>query len=199
MCNTTFITGFHHCVNRKSIYHHLIQGAFFCIFTFLFTTSAFSQRVVLHTNSVDWLTLSPNLGAEFAITSRISLDICAAGSPLTLRNNLYLKHIRIQPELKYWLQGLLTGHYIGATGAYDSFDLALKNKGYYGDACMAGVTYGYSWILSRRWNMEISAGIGALHYRIARYTPGTPPPHPNESGWTIAPVKLAFSFIYVLK
>lgn len=199
MCNTTSISGFYRHVSRKFFHYRLVQGVCFSVFIFLSIPSVFAQRVTLYTNTVDWLTLSPNLGAEFSLTPRISLNISAAGSPFVLGKDIYLKHFRIQPEIKYWFQTLLAGHYIGVTATYTSFDLALKNKGYYGDALLPGLTYGYSWILSRRWNMEVSAGIGVVHYRMARYAPGTPPGEPNESGWMVAPVKLAFSFIYVLK
>ena len=163
------------------------------------TLSICAQRVALHTNTIDWLTLSPNLGVEFSLNSRLSLDFSAAGNPFKVRDDMYLRQARIQSELKYWFTGILTCHYMGVTAGYGAFDFGLRSRGFYGDAYAAGLTYGYSWILSRRWNMEISTGIGALYYRMARYTPGTPHPQPNESGWTIAPVKLAFSFIYVLK
>ena len=85
------------------------------------------------------------------------------------------------------------------TAAYNTFDIGWKRKGFYGDAYMAGLTYGYNWILARRWNLELSAGIGAAYYRIARYAPGTPHPQPEENGWKAVPVKLAVSFIYILK
>lgn len=199
MCNTTSVPAFYRRANRDSFPYRLAQGVYFCIFLFLFTVPAWGQRVALRTNAVDWLMLSPNLGAEFAFNPHISLDISVAGSPFALRDDIYLKHIRVQPEIKYWLHSLMAGHYIGLTAGYDSFDSGLKDKGKYGDAYLAGLTYGHSWILSRRWNMEISAGVGAMYYRLARYTPGTPHPQPDESGWQAVPVKLAFSFIYILK
>lgn len=196
---TSPIPGIYRRMNRESFKYRLIQGVSFCIFIFLLSMPAFSQRVALHTNTVDWLTLSPNLGAEFAISPRLSLGISVAGSPFTLKNDMYFKHIRVQPELRFWPGSLMTGHAIGITAAYQTFDIGLKQKGFYGDAYMAGLTYGYNWILSRRWNLEASAGLGAVYYRMARYTPGTPHPQPDENGRKAVPVKLAVSLIYILK
>lgn len=199
MYTTTFISGTYHRISRKFYRYHLIQGAFFCIFIFFFTLPSFSQRVALHTNGVDWLTLSPNLGAEFAFSPRMSLDVSVAGCPFAISDNVYYKHLRIQPELKYWPGSLMAGHYIGVTAAYTTFDIGLKRKGFYGDAYIAGLTYGYNWILARRWNLELSAGLGAAYYRMARYAPGTPHPQPNENGWKVVPAKLALSLVYILK
>lgn len=173
------------------------------IFTLLLTLSIYgtgtAQRVALKTNLVDWGTLSPSLGCEFAVSNRMTLDLTAAGSPFKLKNDFYYKHFRFQPELRYWFENLLSHHYVGVTAFYSNFDAAFNKKGYYGDAYAAGFTYGYNWLLSRRWNLEVSGGIGAIHYRMARYRPGTSHPQPDDSGWIPAPVKLSVCFTYILK
>ena len=79
------------------------------------------------------------------------------------------------------------------------FDVGITPRAYYGDAVAAGVTYGYNWILSRRWNLEVSGGVGVARYRLVRYQPGSTHGEPNESGWAPRPVKLSVSFIYIAK
>ena len=174
----------------------------FLLFLFLIICNATdlrAQLVVLKTNLTDWMTVSPNLGAEFTLGSRFTIDLSAAAMPFRIRKDVYFRHIRLQPELKYWLSAPLAGHYIGLTTFYSTYDAGYKERGYAGDSYAAGMTYGYNWILSRRWNFELSAGLGAIRYRLARYTPGTAHPEPNESGWKLAPVKLGITFVYVLK
>lgn len=178
---------------------YLFSGMLVFLFLLYNTPAAQAQRVALKTNLSDWITISPNLGAEFTLSSRLSLDIAIAVAPFNIKKDLYFKQIRLQPELKYWLQSPLSRHYIGVTAFYGTFDIGYKEKGYYGDSYAAGLTYGYNWILSRRWNFELSAGVGGIHYRLGHYTPGTKHPEPNESKWIIAPVKLGVSFIYVIK
>lgn len=158
-----------------------------------------AQRVALKTNLADWATASPNLGAEFALSGRFSLDLSATVAPFRCKPDLYFKHIRLQPELRYWPVTLLAKHYFGVTAFYSSYDLGRKDKAWFGDSYAAGLAYGYNWILSRRWNFELSAGVGAIRYRLARYTPGTEHPEPDETGWTVAPVRIGIAFIYVLK
>lgn len=158
-----------------------------------------AQRLSLHTNTVEWLVASPNIGAEFGLGNHLSTEISVSGNPCKVSNQWYLKHFRVQPEVKYWIKNLMTGHYVGFTAFYAGFDLGLKQRAYYGDAYAAGLTYGYSWILSRRWNIEVSAGAGVTGYRLTRYLPGNEHPNPDERGWKPVPVKLGLSFIYIIK
>ena len=145
------------------------------------------------------MTASPNQSAEFTLSSRLTLDLSATGSPFKIKDDLYFRHLRLQPELRYWLTSPLTEHYVGVTAFYSTYDAGYKKRGYSGDSYAAGLTFGYSWILSRRWNFELSAGLGVIRYRMARYTPGEAHPVPGETGWKIAPVKLVITFAYVLK
>lgn len=194
---------------KRSVFHtpenyrtYLLSGIFF-LFFLLFTICNISdlraQRVAIKTNMADWTTVSPNLGLEFTISSRLSIDLSVAANPFKIKENLYYRHIRLQPELRYWLDTPLSRHYIGFTAFYSTYDAGYKKQGYFGDSYGTGLTYGYNWILSRRWNFELGAGIGAIRYRLARYTPGTIHPQPDDTGWIVAPVKLGIAFVYVLK
>ena len=116
---------------------------------------------------------SPNLSVEFAVSNRLTLDLSGTATPFRYKPDFYFRHIRLQPELRYWLVSLLTKHYVGITAFYSTYDVGYKERGYFGDSYAAGLTYGYNWILSRRWNFELNAGVGAIRYRLARYKPGT--------------------------
>lgn len=183
----------------QDTYKYLFSAILFTLLLISNPSSLKAQRVALRTNLLEWGIVSPNIGAEFALNNTLSLACAASVSPWRMKDDLYLKQIRIQPELKYWFQNLLSKNYIGITAFYASYDLGINHKAYYGDAYAAGLTYGYNWILSRRWNLSASAGVGAIYYRMVRYTPGKEHGRPNESGWKIAPVKLEVSFIYLIK
>lgn len=189
-----------HCsaLLRASKRWRLPAGMLFSLFL-LYTPYTSAQRLSLKTNVLEWGMLSPNIGAEFLLNDNLTLELTASGSPFRLKDDLYLKHFRLQPELKYWFLTLMTGHYMGFTAFYSNYDAAFGGNAYYGEAYAAGFTYGYHWVLSRRWNLELSAGVGMLHYRQAKYLPGTEHPEPDETGWTPAPVKVGISFVYILK
>lgn len=186
---------------------HLLQGKYRCLFSgilliFLFLSTASdlrAQRVALRTNMLEWGVASPNFGAEFPLGNNVSLECMVSAAPWRVKEDLYFRHVRFQPELKYWFQTLLSHHYVGVTAFYSYYDVGIGKKAFYGDSFAAGLTYGYHWILSRRWNLELAAGVGVLKYRMARYIPGTPHPVPNESGWIPAPVKLGVTFVYIIK
>lgn len=177
---------------------HLLSVMLFLLLIFTSHSRVCAQRVALSTNMLEWGVLSPNIGAEFLLNNRLTLQVTASGSPFKLKDDLYLKHLRLQPELKYWFQNLLLHHYVGITAFYSSYDIGMGSKAYTGDAYAVGLTYGYHFVLSRRWNLELSAGAGMLHYRQAEYVPGAEHPQPDKSGWIPAPVKLGVSFVYVI-
>lgn len=186
----------------ESYRKHLFSGMSFLIFLFFtcyLTTDLRAQRVAVKTNLTDWMTASPNLSAEFTISNRLSVDLSATATPFKYKPDFYFRHIRLQPELRYWLVSPMARHYVGIMAFYSTYDVGYKKRGYFGDSYAAGLTYGYDWILSRRWNLELSAGVGAIRYRLARYTPGTAHPQPNDAGWIVAPIKLSVAFVYILK
>lgn len=158
-----------------------------------------AQRLAVRTNVPEWFVSSPNVGLEFTLNSKLSLDMTGALCPVTFKKDLYYKHIRCQSEIKYWFENILSRHYVGLMGYYSSFDIGVKRKGCFGDSYAFGITYGYNWVISRRWNFELSAGLGAIRYRIDRYTPPAHHSSPNETGWIAAPIKLGASFVYIIK
>ncbi len=64
-----------------------------------------------------------------------------------------------------------------------------------------GVSYGYAWMLSKRWNIALEAGIGLFHTEDTRRDP-TVSDWEDEyiyryRRWTLAPTKLEVSFSYI--
>ena len=166
----------------------------------LFSINGYAQKLALKTNLVQWATVSPNLGAEFVLSNHLWLDLSASFNVWFPGSSLDLKHVLVQPELRYWFGRPMSRHYLGATAFYTSYDALLKRKYYYGDAVAAGVTYGYAVVINKHWNFEASVGIGALRYRQYKYPNTEPRPlSVNDRGWALVPVKLALSFVYILR
>lgn len=185
--------------SSSGIYRHLISGVLFSVLLFLFPQYLHAQRIAVRTNVVQWAAASPNLGLEFALGDRFTLECTAGASPIRLTDTWYFKHLHVQPELKYWFENLMARHYVGVTAFASTFDLAMGKRAAFGDAYAIGGTYGYQWILSRRWNLELAAGLGVIRHRTVRYVPGSGHGRPNQSGWTFAPVKTGISLVYILK
>lgn len=138
---------------------------------------SFSQNIGIKSNLAYWGTTTPNIGVEFSLGKKTTLDIIGGFNPFDLSDNKKLKHILVQPEVRYWFCETFNGHFVGlhAHGAQynvGGLDIPIgrldvfKDSRYQGYLYGAGLSYGYQWILSPRWNFELSAGGGfaRIHY-----------------------------------
>lgn len=141
-----------------------------------------AQKIAVKTNALSWATATPNVGMEFALADRWTLDVSGGYNPWTFNkeDNLKWKHWLLSPEIRYWFCESFNGHFIGVNGVYTQFNISgvpvsdffinlksnvpldgsLKDSRIYGWAVGAGITYGYQFIISRRWNLELTAGFG---------------------------------------
>lgn len=130
-----------------------------------------AQRLAVKTNLLYDAALSPNLGLEAAVAPRWTIDLSGNLNAWNFSDNRKWKHYLIQPEVRYWLCESFNGHFFGLHlhgGAFNfgNVDTVVNLFGdtsserhegwYYG----AGLSYGYQWLLSRRWNLELSLGVG---------------------------------------
>ena len=97
---------------------------------------------------------------------------------LLFSDNKKLKHILIQPEVRYWLCSPFAGHFVGANVLYSHYNAggvkfplgvfpSLESHRYQGDLGAVGLVYGYSWMLpGKRWSIEgvVGIGYGITHY-----------------------------------
>lgn len=142
----------------------------------MLTFSGISARdFALKTNLLYDATTTVNVGAELEVAPRWSLDLSGNLNAWTFSGGKRWKHWMIQPEARYWFCQPFTGHFIGfhlLGGQYNfgklnlpSFfgnDLKqLENNRYQGWYGGAGIAYGYSWILSPRWNLEAEIGLSS--------------------------------------
>lgn len=141
------------------------------------------------TNLLYAATLTPNLGLEFGLGKRTTLEVSGGFNPWekettatapggtepTVTDTDKFKHWLVKPEFRYWLSDRFDGHYFGVQAFYADFDIhgykvpELLKKEFYNDgtAYGGGVTYGYHWAWSKRWGMEfnVAAGIIQLDYK----------------------------------
>lgn len=130
----------------------------------------------LKTNLLYAATLTPNLGIEIGVSPQISLNITGGYNPWNREgkkgDNDKLVHWLLQPEVRYWLCEKANGYFIGihgiATqyniGGYRFFNILDKNYRYEGWGVGAGISYGYSWALSKKWAVETYFGIGVVQF-----------------------------------
>lgn len=129
-------------------------------------------------------TRTPNLGVEIGLAPRWTLELSGAYNPFNLQgsdaDNRKLVHWVASPEIRYWTCQRFNGHFLGLHGLYGNYNIGgynlplLFGKGsdayrYEGRGMGGGVSYGYSLVLGKRWNLEFTAGIGLLYLNYDRY------------------------------
>lgn len=111
-------------------------------------------------------------------------------------------------EFRYWwarcnaTRAPLTGNFIGIYGAGGYYDFEWHSEGEQGEYASVGLTYGYSWPIRRRLNLEFSVSAGVLwgpqrHYHgefndthlIWKY---------NHNLFYVGPTKLKLSLVWLI-
>jgi hypothetical protein len=153
----------------------------------LFVSTTIMAQVAVKTNlPLDALRI-PNVGLEFGIGKKWTVDIPVYYNPWMYKNNKgsvegdrMMKLGMIQPELRYWLCDKFNGHFFGVHlmgGVYHTtgielpftpFDNLGRNR-YKGDFYGGGISYGYQFILNRHWNLGLTVGLGYAYVNYEQY------------------------------
>lgn len=171
-----------------------------------------AQKIAVKTNLLYDATSTLNLGAEYAVADRWSLQISGNYNPWTFSDNRKMKHWLIQPEARYWLCEAFNGHFFGVHAHYAQYNWGgmlfpwgpsvdnLSRYRYEGWLAGGGVSYGYQWILGKHWNLEASLGLGYAYLKYDKHECrkcgdkiGT------EKKNYLGPTQAAVSIIYIIK
>ncbi len=167
----------------------------------------------LKTNLLYAATLTPNLGLEIGLNSQFSLNITGGYNPWNREgkrdDNDKFVHWMVQPELRYWFCEPASGHFIGIHAIVTKYNIGghkllyifNKNYRYEGWGAGAGFTYGYSWMLSKRWAIEAFLGLGIVQLNFDKT---------DNRNWCcsksehstktyLGPTKIGISLIYNIK
>ena len=192
------------------------------VLLFLAMGTADAQKVAVKTNSLYWLTATPNVGFEFAMAPRWTFEIAGGYNPWTLdkEENIKAKHFLVTPEIRYWFCESFQGHFIGINGNYTQFNASgvyvpevfykVESEGYFLDpiqlsrsqgwAAGAGLTYGYAFPIARRWNMEFTAGLGWWYTAYDKFEARTCGLFQERvEKHVFGMTELGISFIYMIK
>ena len=122
-----------------------------------------------------------NLGVEFGLGQRWTLDISGNYNPWTFSGNRKMKHWLVQPEVRWWSCTRFSGHFVGLHahgGGYNWGGMLpwairpgsdLRDHRYQGWLVGAGVSYGYHWVLGNRWGLEATVGVGYAYLDYDKY------------------------------
>lgn len=168
-----------------------------------------AQEVALKTNLLHDATTTLNLGLEVGLTKKWTIDLSGDLNPWTFGDNRKWKHWLAQGEARYWLCERFYGHFFGIHAGGGEFNISRlsfpwpqidKNYRYEGQAIMAGISYGYAWILGQRWNLEATIGFGVVHADYKRFDCPHCGTYQEKSKKTFfSPTRAGISLIYIIK
>lgn len=165
-------------------------------------------------------TTTPNLGLEYAISQKSSINLVYGLNPWEFdseKDAKMAKHWSVTPEYRWWLCSVFNGHFFGIHamgGEFNASNISIplpggfvagenlvkgvKDSRYQGGFAGGGITYGYQYILSRHWNLEAEIGVGYDYVWYDQYRCGDcggkiSHGHTNYVGIT----KLGVSFLYL--
>lgn len=125
----------------------------------LSASDASAQRMAVKSNLLADALASPNIGVEFLVSPRWTLDIAAHYQPFAPRDGRRWKHWLLQPEARRWLCTPFAGHFWGVHALGGRFNVGgvhlpfnilkgAREARYEGWLLGAGISYGYHWVLS---------------------------------------------------
>ena len=129
-------------------------------------------------------TYTPNLGAEIRLSDKNTLDIGVAYNPWNLKgstdNNEKFVHWMAQAEFRHWPCRSFDGHFVGAHVFASQYNISRKRLDfilgndsrkyrYQGYGLGAGASYGYQWLLSKNWSLEVNIAIGIAFLNHDKY------------------------------
>lgn len=168
---------------------------FFCMPLFVW-----GQKVAVKTNLAYWATTTMNIGGEFALAPRQTLDATISYNPFHFRKNKKIMHWAVQPEWRYWPCRRLMGHFIGIHVHGGKYNGGLKKYRYDGWFAGGGISYGYQWIIGKHWNLETGLGLGYAYLDYDKYLRqkcGKYIDSRHRNYW--GPTKLSISLMYLFK
>ena len=169
---------------------YMIKSIFIGVFL-VCSFSVFSQKMAVKNNFVYDAFKTPNLSLEYSpgrkwtIDARVGMNFFfyenkASSSRYKTRK---FSHWLFQPEARYWTCEAFNGwfwglHFLGGEmniwGRKVPFVLqkgksSMKNYRYEGWFLGGGLSVGYQWLLSNRFNLEAAFGIGYVYARYDKY------------------------------
>lgn len=173
------------------------------------------RNVGIKTNLLYDATATANIGMEFPLAHKWSLDLSGNVNVWNFSEGKRWKHWLFQPELRLWTCANMGGHFFAVHllgGQYNIGKVDLdflrflgnnfrefkdyRHQGWYGGA---GIGYGYSWMLSRHWNIEFEIACGYIFskYDLFECAGCGKELKKNLTNGYIGPTKLALDLIYV--
>ena len=139
-------------------------------------------------------------GLDAAVTDKWTVDISVLWNPIN-SDSFSCRLYGVQAGTKRWLYEAFVGHFIGGQLTYGNYLYGSSRRYYKGSMAGLGFSYGYAWLLSKRWNVTAEIGIGVYHMQDTRRDRRPPEYEPicihHFKRWVVGPSRAEVSFNYL--
>ena len=163
------------------------------------TTALKAQTAAVKTNLIGWATTNLNIGAELGVGRKSTVQVFGTLNPWDFSDLKRYHFWNVMPEYRYWFCEKFNGHFVGihalggeynmrnvkfppigsargfpdltneANGPVTNSVGEIKARHVEGWYVGAGLTYGYQWMLNKRWNLEAEVGVGYAYSPLTLY------------------------------
>ena len=116
-----------------------------------------AQFFGVRANTLAALTGTVAVGAEAALTDNWTVETSAYWNPIRTER-LTTQVGAVQLGVRHWFYEDFVGHFLGLHASWVDYRIGNRRRTYDGRAYGIGISYGYAWILSKRWNLVVEAG-----------------------------------------
>ncbi len=171
--------------------------ALLLFFSFFTVNEAKAQFYSVQTNAVEWGTGTFNLEASMLLNKSWTLNAGLAFNPWTLKNNKKIKHWLFESGARYWTWQTYVGRFIGMYAIGTRYNIGVSKYRYDGYGIGLGASYGYSWLLGKRWNIEVEGGLGAMWAKHSKYKCERCGDYVSKGSYLLPVPKLSVNFVYL--
>lgn len=169
-----------------------------CMLMMLLVAQA--QEIGVRTSAVLWATATPNIELNYALGKHLTAHLPIQYNPFVFKENSRFQQLTVMPGMRYWFNIAHAQGFVSAYGVASRFHVGgwLGDDYRYDGKCFGGgIGGGYSWILSKRLNIEVEAGIGFVYadYDKCGWRPCSKR-YAHGQGLRIMPCKYDVSLVY---
>lgn len=162
--------------------------------------SAAAQFFSAKVNALAALTGTVNIGTDAAVADKWTIDLSAYWNPIN-SDSFSCRLYALQAGTKRWLYEAFVGHFVGGQLTYGNYLYGGSRRYYKGNMAGLGFSYGYAWILSKRWNITAEIGIGVYYMKDTRRERVLPEYGPiyihRYKRWVLGPSRAEVSINYL--
>lgn len=162
------------------------------------------------TNLLYDATATFNLGMEWRLGRKTTFELPVSYNPWTFSDNMKWKHFLVQPEFRWWTCEAFNGSFFGLHAHYALYNMSalpnppfseyMNTHRFEGWLVGAGISYGYHWILGKRWALEATVGAGYAYLSYDKFScENCGEKLGSETKHYFGPTKAGVTLIFIIK